>query len=579
MRLGNGKWENTQFNSRLQPIQIGLGSSATSQNLLKLNFDYGSTDNNGNVKSQQIVVPTVGTTAGFTATQTYTYDSLNRIKDAKEMIGTNQQWKQTFTFDRYGNRRFDTANTTTLPTNCVTAVCNPTIDPATNKLVGYGFDSSGNTKVDANGQTFTYDAENKQVEVRTASNAIVGQYAYDGDGKRVKKVVPATQETTIFVYDASGKMVAEYSTAIASQQDAKVSYLTSDHLGSPRINTDANGQVIARHDYQPFGEEIQRTSYGADSTRQKFTSYERDNESKLDFAQARYYGYSYGRFTSPDRPLLDQSSSDPQSWNLYLYAGNSPTKYTDPLGLWKKVQCEGEGGRTCWEAEEGDTYESLAEETGLSPKNLGEFFQNQEIVEGRVFDTSGYNDWLKEGDWLKKVFNDGGWQMGNAAPPMGGMEDVSKVAKSSGLFGWIGKQAGRVGRWSGLIKPKQAATVAELAAKQLVGSSAREMLKDAINIVKSFKGTPQQKAELFQAFADQIKARVPELAIPEFWAAARQISTDGSFIWTGDAIGKALVISPQGEIFMGNITTNADGFIFGKGGVMTPVYEKLTKIH
>ena len=109
------------------------------------------------------------------------------------MIGTNQQWKQTFTFDRYGNRRFDEANTTTLPTNCVIAVCNPTIDPATNKLVGYGFDSSGNTKVDANGQTFTYDAENKQVQVSN-SNGIVGQYAYDGEGKRVKKYVPATQE-------------------------------------------------------------------------------------------------------------------------------------------------------------------------------------------------------------------------------------------------------------------------------------------------------------------------------------------------------------------------------------------------
>jgi hypothetical protein len=273
LRLGNGKWENTQFNSRLQPIQIGLGSSATNQSLLKLSFDYGSTDNNGNVKSQQIVVPTIGANTGFTAIQTYTYDSLNRLKDAKEMIGTNQQWKQTFTFDRYGNRRFDTtnSNTTTIPANCVVAVCNPQIDPNTNKLIGYQFDNSGNTKVDANNQTFVYDAENKQVEVRNASNGIVGQYFYDGEGKRVKKIVPSTGETTIFVYDASGKMVAEYSTAVASQQDAKVSYLTSDHLGSPRINTDANGAVIARHDYQPFGEEVTRASYGADSTRQKFT--------------------------------------------------------------------------------------------------------------------------------------------------------------------------------------------------------------------------------------------------------------------------------------------------------------------
>jgi RHS repeat-associated protein len=331
LRLGNGRWENTQFNSRLQPSQIGLGSSATSQNLLKLNFDYGGADNNGNVKSQQITVPTIGSNAGFTATQTYTYDSLNRLKDAKELIGTTQTWKQTFTFDRFGNRRFDEANTTTIPNGCAVAVCNPTIDPATNKLVGYQFDNSGNTKVDANGQTFIYDAENKQVEVRNASNGIVGQYFYDGDGKRIKKVVPSTGETTLFVYDASGKMVAEYSTVLS--QTPQVSYLTSDHLGSPRINTDANGQVIARHDYQPFGEEITRASYGADTVRKQFATYERDKETELDFAQARMYANKLGRFTSADPIFMSKDRMfNPQEINLYLYCQNNPLIYIDPTG-------------------------------------------------------------------------------------------------------------------------------------------------------------------------------------------------------------------------------------------------------
>jgi len=49
LRLGNGRWENTAFNNRLQPTQIGLGSGATSQNLLKLNYSYGTTDNNGSI--------------------------------------------------------------------------------------------------------------------------------------------------------------------------------------------------------------------------------------------------------------------------------------------------------------------------------------------------------------------------------------------------------------------------------------------------------------------------------------------------------------------------------------------------
>ncbi|MGD9562270.1 MAG: hypothetical protein AB7F88_18850 [Pyrinomonadaceae bacterium] len=74
---------------------------------------------------------------------------------------------------------------------------NPSIELAKNRLIGYAFDNAGNTAADADGQTFTYDAENKQVQVNNAQG-IVGQYFYDGDGKRVKKVVPGTGETTIF---------------------------------------------------------------------------------------------------------------------------------------------------------------------------------------------------------------------------------------------------------------------------------------------------------------------------------------------------------------------------------------------
>ncbi len=339
MQLGNSKWESAVFNSRLQPTQIALGTLQNGTDKLKLNFAYNTTgqnDNNGNVLSQTITVPTETrnnqTYSAFTATQTYTYDALNRIKDAVEMNGATQTWKQTFQYDRYGNRTFDTAagKTTTIPAGCPQAVCNPSADTANNKLVGYTYDSAGNTKIDAESRAFTYDGENKQTEVKDAYGNVIGQYFYDGDGKRVKKYVPSTGETTIFVYDASGKMVAEYSTVVATQADAKVSYLTSDHLGSPRINTDKYGDVISRHDYQPFGEEIARASYGADTVKQKFTSYERDFETGLDYAKARMFGSSFGRFTSPD-PIAGKILL-PQSHNKYVYVENNPLKYIDPTG-------------------------------------------------------------------------------------------------------------------------------------------------------------------------------------------------------------------------------------------------------
>ena len=207
----------------------------------------------------------------------------------------------------------------------------------------YLYDAGGNLTRDVNNKKFTYDGENKQTKVETVNSSgtvtgTLGEYFYDGDGKRVKKVLAT--ETTIFIYDAGGKLVAEYANQIATPSAAQVSYLTSDHLGSPRINTDQNGNVTARHDYHPFGEEIYvnpgntaRTGYSDDEVRKQFTSYERDNETDFDFAEARMYNFQHGRFTSTDIPLLDQHEEDPQSWNLYVYVRNNPLAFIDPTGM------------------------------------------------------------------------------------------------------------------------------------------------------------------------------------------------------------------------------------------------------
>jgi RHS repeat-associated protein len=348
MQLGNGRWESTQFNSRLQPTQIALGKTQNAADLLDLDYTYGTNQNNGNVLSQTITVPTVGAATGFTAIQNYSYDSLNRIKDATETIASTETWKQAFTFDRYGNRNFVTGSgqTSTLG-SCPTAVCNPSINPNDNKITstGYSFDAVGNTKTDAEGRTFIYDSENKQVEVKSSSNVTVGQYFYDGDGKRIKKISTVNNITTeeVFVYDAAGKLIGEYSNEVVPQEQAKVAYLTNDHLSSPRINTDMNGKVTSRHDYRPFGEEIaasQRTTgldYADDTVRKQFTGYERDAETSLDFAQARFFASTLGRFQSPDDFLNDTHPVSPQQWNLYVYGRNNPLRYSDPTGKKAKV--------------------------------------------------------------------------------------------------------------------------------------------------------------------------------------------------------------------------------------------------
>ncbi len=77
MQFGNGRWESTGFNFRLQPTQIALGVTPGATNLLKLDYEYGATAavNNGNVTKQTITFPTVGQTPGFTAVKDQTYDS------------------------------------------------------------------------------------------------------------------------------------------------------------------------------------------------------------------------------------------------------------------------------------------------------------------------------------------------------------------------------------------------------------------------------------------------------------------------------------------------------------------------
>src|SRR5204862_4080869 len=123
-----------------------------------------------------------------------------------------------------------------------------------------------------------------------------------------------------------------------------VHWLVTDQLAKQRMCVAASGHVgkFSRHDYLRFGEELTTQGgrppglgYGGDTTRQKFTSKERDNETGLDFFGARYFASTQGRFTSPDPMLSSGDVVSPQSWNRYAYVDNNPLRYIDPLGLYE----------------------------------------------------------------------------------------------------------------------------------------------------------------------------------------------------------------------------------------------------
>jgi RHS repeat-associated protein len=341
MRLGNGRWETAKFNNRLQLTEIGLGYSATNSSLWKTTLEYGVVDANGVVdvtKNSGNLAKQITSVSGMTnpIVQTYKYDSLDRILEAKETTNNQQNWSQNFGYDRYGNRTsFNQLIGQTQQTQT------PMVDVNTNRFTagqGFAYDFNGNLVQDVDGKQFIFNGDNKQTQIKDANNNVIGTYFYDGNGARIKKVT--VTETTIFVY-SGGKLIAEYSTQQAATPT--ISYLTSDHLGSPRVITDANGQVISRRDFMPFGEELnsgiggrnttQKYNATNDEIRQKFTGYQKDQESGLDFAEARMYKNNLGRFTAVDPMLASGKNANPQTFNRYAYTLNNPTNLVDPSGL------------------------------------------------------------------------------------------------------------------------------------------------------------------------------------------------------------------------------------------------------
>lgn len=356
MKFGNGLWEQNSFNSRSQAVQIALGTSISDTSKLKLDFTYGvrtggtldTTKNNSNVEGQTI------TMTGLTLAQSYTYDDLNRLKTATEKKGAVQTWKQTYDYDRFGNRTFNTAaGATTLP-DIITnpAATNPTISSVNNQIssAGYAYDAAGNLKCDpehpcvSGTAYYVYNPENLIKTTSGGSASGGASYFYDGNNRRIKKVVGgAVTTTTVYIYDINDKLIAEYTDAQPTTGGTR--YVTADHLGSSRVITDSAQNVKDRNDFLPYGEEVDPaigdrstvTGYtGNDALRQKFTGKERDLETGLDFFGARYYASKYGRFTSIDPLDASAKQAEPDTWNRYVYVSNNPLRFIDQDGQIKK---------------------------------------------------------------------------------------------------------------------------------------------------------------------------------------------------------------------------------------------------
>jgi len=105
-------------------------------------------------------------------------------------------------------------------------------------------------------------------------------------------------------------------------------YLHLDHLGSPVVATDGEGDVVGEVRYLPYGGI--RVQVGEMPTALGFTGQRWDANVGLLYYRARYYDPGLGRFTKPDTVV--PGAGTPQKLNRYSYVQNNPLRFTDPTG-------------------------------------------------------------------------------------------------------------------------------------------------------------------------------------------------------------------------------------------------------
>jgi len=171
---------------------------------------------------------------------------------------------------------------------------------------------------------------------------------YNGQNKswQISAIIPPTNfnsnkpppvlspSATLMSHSSSGGTYAP------PDRTLRVRYYHQDHLGSSSIVSDANGQLLEEDVSYPFGNVRNEFQPRVVNENYKFTQKERDDESSLQYFEARYYSGNLSRFNRVDPLSCDSRQaliSVAQALNNYSYCGNRPIVFLDrhgQLGGW-----------------------------------------------------------------------------------------------------------------------------------------------------------------------------------------------------------------------------------------------------
>jgi RHS repeat-associated protein len=330
-----GITESRSYNNRMEYT----GTQATSSAGTALNLSYNYNLPGGNNGTPASVTNNIDTGR----TESLQYDPMNRIVAAASQATSGVDcWGQSFgpQANPVGNppqppddawANLTQINLTQCSGNQLSASVNT--NNQVNTSSSYAYDAAGNMTQDGSGLTYLFDAENRITSAAGVS------YSYDGNGLRVKKSNGTLYWRSIFgdaiaESDLSGNITSEY-VFFAGRRIARtdsggnVFYYFADPLGTTRTITQSSGTVCCDADFSPYGQEMVHTNTCPQNY--KFTGYERDPETGLDYAIFRYYSPHLGRFMSVDP--LPGDVQNPQSFNRYAYVLNNPVGFVDPWGL------------------------------------------------------------------------------------------------------------------------------------------------------------------------------------------------------------------------------------------------------
>ncbi|WP_269749299.1 RHS repeat-associated core domain-containing protein, partial [Micromonospora rifamycinica] len=187
-------------------------------------------------------------------------------------------------------------------------------------------------------QTLSWDDTGELTAVTGGTDGD-SSFLYDADGNLLIQKDPGsstlylpgqqiTLNTTQTLSGVRYHPLPNGATAIRTGTGTSYGYTIPDHQGTPGLYLNNTAQVPTWRQYTPYGAPRGATVTTPDN--RGFLNQPLNTNTGLTQVGARNYDPDLGRFISLD-PLQDLA--DPQQWNGYAYANNSPVTTSDPSGL------------------------------------------------------------------------------------------------------------------------------------------------------------------------------------------------------------------------------------------------------